>query len=172
MGKTIMKNDNRGVSLVEMIVIMAIMSILIGAGVLGLQMISTKPAKQLAYNIESAIENGRITALAKAAGGYELKIHYDTSDKCYYLLETIEGVSFSKNIGGKGVEVKYRLDGVIDPITIDGLGANDLVIKFNRATGGLDLSGSIVESIDISKSSKHFELTIYRLTGKVILREL
>lgn len=157
-----MKN-NKGVSLVELIIVIAIMSIMIGAGALGIRAVSTKPAKQGAYNIKMAIQNGRIIALSKET--FSLEIKYDSTKKCIQVSEN----GTYRSLGGEGVSVTYYNEG--EASTPVDASVTPIEINFNRATGGFlpNASGKVVNKIEISKAGKTYTLTLYRLTGKVIM---
>lgn len=59
------KKDNRGVSLVELIIVIAIMSIIIGMTGYGLSLVSNKPVDECAKKIEMALNRNRTNAMGK-----------------------------------------------------------------------------------------------------------
>lgn len=64
--------DNRGISLIELIVVIAIMSVLIGAGAISLVMLTGAEAKQAANRFDAELNDVKTGNLAKAGEVVEL----------------------------------------------------------------------------------------------------
>ena len=64
-----MKDDNRGFSLVELIVVVAILAILLGVMAANIGRISGYRAKECRTKVVSSLENGRLVTLSKSRGG-------------------------------------------------------------------------------------------------------
>lgn len=69
-----MRNDNRGLSLVELIVVIAIMAVMIGGVGLSIQMLSGAEAKQAAMKLDSELNDIKTGAMSRA--GEEMTIKY------------------------------------------------------------------------------------------------
>lgn len=172
--------NSSGVSLVELIVVVAIMSVLIGGASIGLGMVATKPATQCASNIEICLNRCRTQTLGKNNGFIAL---YADSNGDIYMVEKLgysnrdindssdcaPGDYVKNKIGKKGVTVTC--------------GGHDLVSNhdkpyyydFERSVGSFvgctDSTGAVISPCDIvvKKGSRSYTITIQKLTGKVIL---
>ena len=133
------KNNNRGFSLVELIVVVAIGAILIGASILSIASISGTAAKQCARNIESILNKTRVTTMGKDTAVIEL--YKNGSDGAYYYKVTVTN--------GKGITKidKSNTDkDAADPIT-DSIGncANAYITPANKPTATvITISGAIL----------------------------
>lgn len=84
-----MRKDNRGFSLVEMIIVIAIAAILAGASATMVRQISFANTEKAAETIATTLDRERITAMSKAGNGY---IYIYQLDDGYYM-KTLHGVS-------------------------------------------------------------------------------
>lgn len=71
--------DNRGVSLVELIVVVAIMSIIVGISSYGLGLMFTRDANYVAVRIDDQLGEARTLSMSKG-GVYICELHIDDSD--------------------------------------------------------------------------------------------
>ena len=149
---------NRGFSLIELIVVIAIMAVALAVGGYALNAISLANAKNCATEIKTSLEKTR--SLACSTDGDEtMSLYRSSSGKV-----VIEKEGTTKEIGGKSVKVEYRVkDGDYQPI---GSQANRLTFGFNRSTGGFN-EGSTVENLKVTGGGKIYILTCYKLTGKI-----
>lgn len=134
------KNRNKGFSLIELIVTIAIMAIVTGAAMSVYSFIKTSRLRALSENVNDAISDLRSVTLAKS-GDYSLFIFYDSSKKSYIARMTkyekkADGSVSNKqiktiNIGTKG-EI-YCMDSAGSKYKLsDGY---SLHIKFDKADG-------------------------------------
>lgn len=173
MGGKAVSIDNRGLSLVEIVIVVTIMTVLTGVMAVGVSLALSKPADECAEKIVSTLSNARITTMGKQ--GITLKF-YEESDQSIWLEEVItnpNGTSSSKKskIGQKGVVVKYKLTG--DTAANRDLGSEALELSFKRSTGGFNTAGSTgkyCEEIVVSKGNRTKTITLYYLTGKVTIQ--
>ena len=99
------KKNNGGFSLVELIVVIAISVVLIGAATISIRSVMGVEVKQCARNIESIINKTRVTSMGKDSA--VLKI-YKASDGAYYYKMTINGTeSDPSKIGKSRIEVIF-----------------------------------------------------------------
>ena len=80
--------DNKGFSLVELIVVIAIMSILTGVSVLSIRSATGTYVKQCTANIESQINNTRHMTMAK--NKVKLKIYVDSNGVYTVKIEVLD----------------------------------------------------------------------------------
>lgn len=153
-----MKN-NKGMSLVEVLIVVIILGVLSTVGVIGISMVSGKPAEQCASNIKSTITNNRMTAMSKASSSLTFTKEADG----IYVTEVTEGLTTKTKIGDKDVSVVVDKGGV--ETSLDDASFS---VSFNRATGAFD-EGADISKIIVSKANKTRTLTFYNLTGKVTM---
>lgn len=145
------KNDNRGLSLVELIICIAIISILVGMFISSMNYVGNSQARALANSIKTAVGQARIQTMGK----YEtfLYIYRNDSDKKYYK-ETWrkaneEGFVREKTelLGKNRPTVTYYVNGEPSGTshTIEGNPSDGLLISFDR-TNGKEISKSITGS--------------------------
>jgi len=113
-----MKKDNRGFSLVELIIIVAIMAILIGVMAANIGRISGYRAKECRTKVVSSLENGRVMTLSKARGNnfwtgdtstdtYLVFFYYRRNGSNYCLTVVNNEVTDVKKISKGKVTLKY-----------------------------------------------------------------
>lgn len=164
------QTDNRGMSLVELIIVIAIMAIVGGILTLGIGMVSGKPAEQCARQIKAVMEQCRTTTMGKPVGDVSLKFEQD-SDGVWVTF--YQGGSSDRRMVGQGdVIVKYIVGG-----TEYDLRSQPLRIEFDRSTGGLrpssepgDGTTEYCSEFNISRAATVRNLTIERLTGKIQIK--
>lgn len=176
--------QNKGYSLIEIIVVIAIMMTLIGAGILQMSMVSGYRAKQCAKNIEAQLNKVQITNMSKKLT--EMVIYQDASDGAYYVKVTEnKGIiasekSTNKQVGKGSLLITYSMDAHDSDIRTLEPG-KEILIQFNRATGALVLERK--DDTDPSKTkkigchriwmkqkggnTKVYTITIHQETGKI-----
>ena len=156
---------NRGFSLIELIVVVAIMAVALAVGGYALSAISLANAKNCATEIKSSLEKTRTQACSSDndTNTAQMMLYRDASTGKVCIEKNFEGAA--KEIGGKTVTAKYRLKGTTQYVDIPSQ-ANALVFGFNRSTGGFS-GTNLVEEIQISSGGRTYTLTCYSLTGKI-----
>ena len=127
------KKNNGGFSLVELIVVIAISVVLIGAATISIRSVMGVEVKQCARNIESIINKTRVTTMGKDSA--VLEIYKDASDGAYYYKTTINGtVSAPSKIGKSRIDVYYSMkDDYSDKTQLNSSGS--IVLQFDRSSG-------------------------------------
>ena len=168
-----MAKDNRGLSLVEIIIVISILSILSVAGVIGVGMISGKPAEQCAENIKVSLLNNRTTALGKFKTDITIQDNgsgIELTEKIYASDGSAESTKTTK-VGESTVSVAFSYTDPSSGYT-EINSSTPLTISFDRATGAVILPpGGTDLYIRCSKSDKTYVLQVYHLTGKVVLMD-
>ena len=169
-----MNKNNKGVTLVELMVVIAIMVVLAGTSLVGFRMISTRPAKECADRLKIALTSDRTTAMGK----FNTEVYlYAEENGTIFLEENIYNTATditkkTSRVGDSDVTVTYSIDGTdpANPLPMVAGGGGGLKLSFNRSTGGLkDYSGDV--KIKCSKSGKSYLVTIYSITGKIVIEE-
>lgn len=164
-----MRSDNRGLSLVELVIVITIMVVVGGMMTMGISAAFSKPADECAKKIETALNNARVTTMGKQSIVLELY----QKDDYVYLKETVTDADGSTSvkdlrIGAKYVAVEYKLAGdtAYNPL---GDASNPLTLSFKRTTGGFNTlpGGGYCDEIKVSKGSKIRLVKLAYLTGKV-----
>lgn len=167
-----MKYDNRGLSLVEVMVVVAIMAVVGGVGIWGINAMSGKPAQQCAQKIVYSLERHRTSAMSKVDAAYRL---YESGGKIYvdeYLTNEVGGIDFATmspattaEIGASGLQVQYMLGA--DPTLHD----LPLTLAFDRSSGAFkkQADGSYCTKIIVKRGGREHTVTLVPLTGKVYI---
>lgn len=166
-----MKRDNKGFSLVEMIIVIAILVVVSGIVVIGIGAAVSKPAEECARKMQQSLQSARVYTMGKM----KLTIKFYVDDGCVYVQETAtsaDGTTTSKNpvkIGAKGVKVSYHLEGT-PSTSYSELTSAPLTFSFDRSTGGFsgtECSPGLCDKIKVEKGNKVMTVSLYSLTGKV-----
>ena len=164
-----MDNKNKGFSLIELVLVMAILGIVTIGSVIGFGMINGRPADQCARSLRMALTNHRLSTMGKDSAVLRVYMESDGSVWVYEKLETTnaaETVETRTKICSKGVNfVIHKNDGTSENLTP---GTPGISISFNRHNGSFNL-GQDINYIHISKASHSYRLIFYNLTGKVEL---
>lgn len=172
MKKSIIR-DNRGVSLIEMMIVVALITLMAGVMGYGISLIASKPAQQCAQKIMYSVERNRVRSMGSLSS--ELKF-YMNGDKVY-VVEAVERNQTSglvnsnpSEIGDKVTVVVTFADGSTKDLSTYS-SSSPLVVEFTRDSGSLKQTGSTyVKSFTVSKSGKVHTVSIERLTGKVTMQ--
>lgn len=141
-----MKKDNKGFSLVELIVVVAILSILVGVMAYNIGRLSGYRAKECRSKVMSSLDNGRTMSLSKSRGGSNLDntntylvFFKNSADGSNYCLSVEEGVVKDVKKISKGnvtLEYSYTQDATSGtPVPVLGLEKN---LSMNTATATLE----------------------------------
>ncbi len=179
-------NKNGGFSLVELIVVIAIMAVLTGIASMSLASVMGVSVKQCARDIQSAANQTRVSTLGKdevimtITKGNKAK----SSEAYYCTIVTKDGlgktIENEEKIGKSNLDITYVLSdskgNKTSDITLDD--THSLTIKFNRGTGAMapcmksdGSSGGdyYCMQIKVKKNSTEKIISFYPETGKVSL---
>lgn len=165
--------DNKGMSLVEIVIVVTIMTVLTGVLALGVSMALSKPADECAEKIVSTLNGARVTTMGKQG----ITMRFYQNDNGVYLEETITDASGSVTtrpalrIGQKGVKVEYKLINGTTEGAITTLDTTGITLSFKRDTGGFNaVSGDwYCKEIVVSKGNRTKTIRLAHLTGKVTI---
>lgn len=166
--------DNRGMSLVEMIIAVAIISVLVGVAGLGLGVISGKPAEKCAQKLTAGLQTCRTVTMGKYAAVcymYRDSVTQEIRMKQEIQKSSADGMEIlSDEVAGEaGVTVKLiysdGTQGYLDSATTVAFG-------FDRGTGALDDrtgTGVYCTQLEVSKGNTTRIVKIVPLTGRITL---
>ncbi len=154
----------------------AIMAVLVGTLMFSIVMIFSANAKACANAMQSAIADCKVTTMGKSDA--YLEIYRDTDGNVYGRMYIKESGSADytpqepEKLGGSRVFVGYLPEGAAadaDPTELTAGGAV-VRIRFDRSSGSFATAEyADCAALDIQGGSKHYRLTMTRLTGKTTL---
>lgn len=169
-----MRKNNRGFSLIELVVVIAIGIILTLAMTLSLRTVSGTAVKQCAKEIKSIINKTKSSTMGKDE--VTLTLSMDEKGALYAYLNQKDGtgsVSEEKSkVGRSNLDIKYTLTDASGASEVRTMKSGDsITIQFDRGSGRLSYNddGTCCTKIEISKNSTKRTVTIYKETGKVVL---
>jgi len=159
------KNDNRGISLIEILIVISIMVILSGVFMLTTTVATDKQVNSCANKIVSSIEQTRSITLGKQSGYIVISQGVGETVKCQMYINGAYpyGTAYSDQvtIGHQGLTVTVNKHSGSAP-----LAGTSAVVSFSRSNGSVTDSDN-VESIVVSNGRRSITITIDKFTGKV-----
>lgn len=183
------KSNNQGFSLVELVIVMAIMAIVVTTVGLSISLVSGRKVKKCADEIVSTIERTRVLSLGKDQGQVEFILSQDASGdyhvRIYQGSNASDGPILDRVVGKDPIEVKVRFsDGTEEvlgnisgnsPHAIHASGEKGLRLIFNRASGafekGTNVAGDVktyCDKIVVTGNGRTIEITTVGPTGKIL----
>lgn len=179
-----MKNE-KGFSLIELIIVIAIMSVLGGFIFYSSSLLIGQDARQCANNLSTVLDKEKNYAMTKSGETdcqVELEQKTDGIYATYYVpksataLPTDPGAlvkAEEKKIGKKNVDITCRLvleDGTTRDISVAGRGgSNRLTIVYDRVTGAVKKVNGEEHCKEVKltvQRGRTYELTLFAATGK------
>ena len=176
-----MSTNNKGLSLVEIILVVAILSMMVGVTGYGISMISGKPAQECVQKLCSTMQHARTMTMGKSKTSIVLSRNTDgmlmVNEVTEKILDNDGTVSYDERetiVGEKEVSVCcYMTDGSSMEIT----GSNTLELAFDRGSGAIrttKVNGTASAhciKITVSKANKEYHIIIYPATGKISMMD-
>lgn len=157
--------DNRGTSIVELLVIMAIMAILVGMVTNLFGYLNGKEAKQCAYKLEAAISEIRMETMSKSDGEKEsVYLVLENRNDQIYAGRSIRSDVTSDLIGEKVVITVKDASGNEIGVLTDG---KAVPIYFNRATGALLEESEKYAAFEVTQGKVTYVVKIEPTTGRI-----
>lgn len=178
MGAEMKKKDNRGMSLVEIIIVIALISVITGIVGYGISLIGNKPVEECAKKVEMALNQNRINSMGKLSAWLEFYME----DGCLMVKECFNNTNDASQtqttttpIGAKGVYMSITYDAgsshdINESVTED----SALRVAFARDSGAVKAfeikEGGLEQKckqIKIYKGSYEKIITLDLVTGRV-----
>lgn len=156
--KTGRNNNNKGFSLVELIVVVAVLAVVVSIAGLSLANISNKRATKCADEMIALMERTRVLTLGKAQNAVECVIYYDSASETYRaaLYQGSTAVS-ERELGKQPLEVTVYFDNESAGHKLEDISG----IAPARTTAGLHVmfdraSGAFIEGINSVGGAKKY----------------
>lgn len=187
-----MRDDNKGFTLVELAVVMAIVAVMMVGTFVAQRYLLSTDAKKMGESIVSSLNTARINTMAYS-DSWVCEISMDSSDHAYVRVYRNATVDESTgtivcttlidevDLGRRVEDISFDIGGNVTSVSKSSY-ANKLVFNFKKSTGGFSLvpklgvgtdAMSVGRSYGIitvtSSSGKACDVKLYFLTGKVEL---
>lgn len=177
-----MEKNNSGFSIVELIIVIAIIAAVVTTAALSVGLVFSANARTCTNDIIGAISECKIATMSAGQGNVRLLLYRDDTGTIFSELQTLEAGSWTT--GNDGAEKIGARRCMVTTIDEDGkeveLGQRDNAweIYFNRS------SGSFLENLDsgatatnvweiyVRGGSKNYHIHLERLTGKTTMELL
>ena len=175
-----MKDNNKGLTIVELVIALALMGIIAGIGVRNIGVLKNYRARECKEKIVSAIQNTKINCLSKSSTNIGDLSSADTymeilceDGKVYVVYHTPNPNDASNPIEkkeqvsvGSGTKISYSVDGTSGRTYV----ADKMKIAFNRSTGAFlpTASGNYYTDIYIENGTYERHIELATKTGKVV----
>lgn len=158
-----MKQDNRGLSLVELIVVIALLAVISTAGVNITGYLNGKQARECAYKIDTALANVRIETMSKSTGNDDVYLTLQKENGEFYGIFSVKGDIRKERLGSNKVSITaYDMDD-IEYVLEEG---REITFYFDRATGALKKDKIRYKRIQVTQGNVVYEVSIEPTTGK------
>lgn len=176
--------DNRGFSLIELILIIAMMALVLGFGAVQVDSLFGYSAKEARSKLYTSLENLQTACLSKTripaskSSDAEIYLEIYEEDSIHYMKYVEFGTETKIKLGPKRISIMYNVGDDPDDETaytaIDSSGgaAGTLYLSYSRTTGSflpINDSGDCVRWIRIAGGRKSYQLQLMPNTGKVMM---
>lgn len=160
------RKDNKGLSLIEIIIVLAIMSIIGGAFLLTTSIATDKQVSSCAEKLVSSLEQTRNLAMGKQSGFIEV---WKTAGGSVYCRMTIDGQYYGSDasgiaIGHSALSVEVTEAG--SPANVYDLNGHTARIEFSRSNGSVSSTPAVTQ-IKITNGRRTVIVYIDKFTGRV-----
>lgn len=161
-----MKKNNNGFSLVELIVVIAIMAVLVASVITYGGMVGNSKAKKCAKELSTHMSQTKVCAMSRTNAS--MTVYKD--DTGVYVKSVQGDTEKIDKIGEKGVSIAYR--DVRDSDTFTDIDSTGIKLEFDRASGACKKmdSGKYCYGFKIEYGNMTYIVVLEPLTGKSSIR--
>ncbi len=170
-----MKTNNKGMSYVELLLVLAIMAILIGVVSISVGLIGRTNVTRGAEKLSSTINQSRSTSMARGSNKGQIEISYSNGRYYYYVGDSAAADKEEQKVeflASPGVLTYGPASNPGAAVTVDDNG-EILVIRFNQASGSIkefmDQEGNMYTGtidVTLTNGDKSTTVRVYQATGK------
>ena len=164
-----MKRNDKGFTLVELIIIIAIMAVLVLSVITYIGMIGGAEAKKCANGLKTGLSQTKVCAISRSSASMTVY-----ADDTGVYIKTMQGSNERvEKIGKAGTKVEYRTVRDSDVFTAVGTTeATGIKIEFDRASGACKkmASGNYCHGFKVTAGQTVYIVNIEPLTGKVSIQ--
>lgn len=158
-----MKKDNKGFSLIELILVITIMAIVVGGAFITMQSLNYANVSRTAKTVNASLAKVRIENMSKGDKQY---LHIYVIDNNVYMDTCkVDSVTITEDEGkliGKGMNVFYKMDNGTEGELVDA-GSGSISVSFDRSSGALSVDYS---SLEFKKAGRKVTIKLVKETGK------
>ena len=161
-----LKNDNKGISLIEIIIVLAIMGVMGGIIVLSTSVATNKHVNSCAEKIASSLEQTRSLAMGKLSGSVQIS---QVPGDYVYVQMTMDGQNYGDrvSVGHPGVTVNFtRKDGSTGTLSA-GAALNIYFSRNGSITDGPSHTGDIITQFEVTNGNRTVLVNVDPFTGRV-----
>lgn len=162
--KNKLHNNNSGYSIIELIIVLAIIAIIMSTVFYSIILIFSANAKSCANNIQRSIGDCKVTTMGKA-DAYMVLSRDDNGVYTQMFVKESNGadtIEERQKVGTNKVEVGYVKSGSSAETPL--MPGDSIEIRFDRSSGGF--KGVIYDEIYVRGGSKNYAIVLTELTGK------
>ena len=167
--------DDRGFSLIELIIVMVIMGVIVIGSMTGYKMLGSQHITSTVKRINAELDYVQVQSMTKNKK-YYLVIEKKFSDGNYYLSVQTENGAFreiqsEKKLDLKDGQITFINKGTTDAILVNSTSPTDsikLEVSFKKESGGIMMNsfGKIISNIGVSASARAYSIRLVEITGK------
>lgn len=186
--KTGRNNSNAGFSIIELLIVMAIMGILAGTLTIGASVLTGKKVMECTETIVEAVENAKVLTLGKEQNQVECVLTYDATMEKYIVITYKRGKECAREqVDAEGISIVVYFDGEamgynLADISAAGMAggatgspSSGLFVLFNRASGAFvektnQVGGTVKDyctCIEVSNTRRTQNIRCVGKTGKI-----
>lgn len=163
-----MRENNKGLSYVEFLIVIAIMAIAVGLVTFSMGLVSRTNINRGADKVSSSLNQARNTAMARGSDRGTIEISYDGATYyCYVGSPTSPNkADLTDELVSSPATIYYKVQGSDDLIEVTQ--SNPLVIKYNQSTGAFlpMASGEYCSFIVLQYKEQSTGIQLHPVTGK------
>lgn len=149
--------NNKGISLVEILIVVAIMSIMVGASSIGLSLAYSRDAEKCAKTINAALENARMMSMSQK-GNYTMEL--DMENNILYIRSSESATPV----------VTEDLQSRVDIFVPTDASATSVTVQFDKSTGKVlamsSESDGVLRITSENNNGKRATVVLVKGTGK------
>lgn len=169
-----MGRNQKGFTLVELVVVIAIMGVMLTGGLLSFSLVVGQNVKGCTADVQGYIAQTRVESLSRPEGTVTLTL--TSNDSGVYACMSVEKKTVK--IGRPAIDVKYKVDDAAgSTYTLDS--TNKLVLSFDKSSGAFQKlpstcpgAGNYCTEIILSQGGRTLKIKLVPQTGKYYVENM